>query len=55
MELPDGRKVDLGTVMIDVAQSMFQPSILGKKLRGIQELIYESLLYTDGDLRRELI
>lgn len=52
-ELPDGQKITLGNERFRCAEAMFNRSLLGyEKQLGLSELIHESIMKCDIDLRR---
>ncbi|MDB6141350.1 MAG: actin, non-muscle 6 [Pseudomonas sp.] len=53
-ELPDGQVVAVGNECFRCPEALLQPSLLGKDLRGIHELVYESIMKCDIDIRQEL-
>jgi actin len=53
-ELPDGQKVGLGNECFRCPEALFQPSFLGLESMGIHEAVYNSIMKTDIDLRKDL-
>merc|ERR1719487_1968616 len=53
-ELPDGNLVSLGSERFRCPEVLFQPSLVGKESRGIHEIVFESIMKSDVDLRRDL-
>lgn len=53
-EMPDGKKVKLGSVLIRTPECLFQPKFLGIDTAGIHKQIYECIQKADVDLRKEL-
>ena len=51
-ELPDGRMVTIGNERFRCAESMFQPALVGRESKGIHQMVYNSIMQTDVDLRR---
>lgn len=53
-ELPDGKKISVGSVVIRTPECLFKPKMLGLDVKGIHETIHECVQKSDMDLRREL-
>ncbi|CAL1148388.1 unnamed protein product, partial [Cladocopium goreaui] len=53
-ELPDGHQVTLGRESFQAPEAMFQPSLCGLECIGIHQLVFESIMASDEDLREEL-
>ena len=53
-ELPDGEMISIGNERFRAPEIMFKPNLIGKSAEGIHKLIYESIIKTDMDIRREL-
>jgi actin beta/gamma 1 len=53
-ELPDGNLVTLGTERFRCPEVLFQPSLVGKESSGIHEIVLQSIMKSDVDLRRDL-
>jgi actin beta/gamma 1 len=53
-ELPDGNLVNLGSERFRCPEVLFQPSLVGKESSGIHEIVFQSIMKSDVDLRREL-
>ena len=53
-ELPDGQVITIGNECFRCPEALFQPSLLGMKSCGIHEIIYNSIMKCDVDLRRSL-
>ncbi|XP_072047475.1 actin, cytoskeletal 3-like [Amphiura filiformis] len=53
-ELPDGQIVTIGNERFRCPESMFQPSFLGMESPGIHETVYDSIMKSDVDLRKDL-
>lgn len=54
-ELPDGQVVTLGGERFRCPEAMFQPSLLGKELRGVHQQVHDAILACDIDIRRDLL
>jgi len=53
-ELPDGQCITIGNERFRCPESLFQPSFLGRESAGIHELMYNSIMKTDVDIRKDL-
>eukprot|EP01127_Copromyxa_protea_P023157 TRINITY_DN8600_c0_g1_i2.p1 TRINITY_DN8600_c0_g1~~TRINITY_DN8600_c0_g1_i2.p1 ORF type:complete len:1155 (-),score=243.02 TRINITY_DN8600_c0_g1_i2:30-3494(-) len=53
-ELPDGQVISVGNERFRCPESLFCPSFLGREACGIHELVYNSIMKCDIDIRREL-
>lgn len=53
--LPDGSKVPFDESLLYSAEGMFRPQLINKTDAGIHEIVYESLLKTDYDFRRDYV
>ena len=53
-ELPDGKKINVGSILIRTPECLFQPKMLGLDVKGIHETIHQCVQKSDIDLRREL-
>merc|ERR1712146_615568 len=53
-ELPDGGLVTLGSERFRCPEVLFQPSFVGKESSGVHEIVYQSIMKSDVDLRRDL-
>jgi len=53
-ELPDGNIVTVGSERFRCPEILFQPHLLGKEASGIHEMVFESVMKTDVDVRRDL-
>lgn len=54
-EMPDGQRVQLGSVVVRTPECLFQPRLLGADVPGLHRQVYESVQRADVDLRRELL
>ena len=54
-ELPDGRKVVVGSERFRCAEVLFQPNLMGKEGFGIHQCCYEAIAACDVDMRQELL
>ncbi|OXA41987.1 actin [Folsomia candida] len=53
-ELPDGELITIGEERFRTSESLFKPGLLGLSVGGIQEMVYNSVLKCDPDIRKEL-
>ena len=53
-ELPDGQVITIGNERFRAPETMFQPSFIGMESAGIQELVYNSIMKSDIDIRSSL-
>ena len=53
-ELPDGQLVTIGNERFRCPEALFQPSFLGMEHPGVHEFLYNSIMKSDVDLRRDL-
>nr|BAB85854.1 actin [Blepharisma japonicum] len=53
-EMPDGSTVTLGSERFRAPEALFQPSLLGLDIDGMDETTYKSIMKCDLDIRRDL-
>ncbi|XP_076101868.1 actin CyI, cytoplasmic-like [Mytilus galloprovincialis] len=53
-ELPDGDVLTIGKERFRCAEALFQPSFLGMEQSGIHEMIHNSIMMSDIDIRKDL-
>ncbi|KAF9194206.1 actin [Haplosporangium sp. Z 767] len=53
-ELPDGQVITIGNERFRAPEALFQPSLLNLEGAGIHETIFNSIMKSDLDLRRDL-
>uniref|UniRef100_A0A914CIJ6 Actin n=1 Tax=Acrobeloides nanus TaxID=290746 RepID=A0A914CIJ6_9BILA len=53
-ELPDGNFITIGDERFRCPEALFHPSLLGLKIDGISEALYNSIAKSDIDIRRDL-
>jgi len=53
-ELPDGSIMTVGSERFRCAEVLFQPSFIGKESSGIHDMIFQSIMKSDCDVRRDL-
>ena len=53
-ELPDGQVMTIGNERFRAPEALFKPSMVGPEAAGIDELVYNSVLKCDIDIRRDL-
>lgn len=54
-EMPDGQRVQLGSVVVRTPECLLQPRLLGADVPGLHRQIFDSAQRADVDLRRELL
>lgn len=52
--LPDGQPITIGNQVIRCPEALFQPMKLGKEYPGFHELVFQSIMKCDVDVRKEL-
>merc|ERR1712173_127485 len=52
--LPDGNDITIGNERFRCAEVLFNPSTIGMEQEGIQQLLYQSIMKCDVDIRKEL-
>ncbi|KAG0266310.1 Actin-1 [Mortierella polycephala] len=53
-ELPDGQVITIGNERFRAPEALFQPSLLNLESAGIHETVFNSIMKSDLDLRRDL-
>ncbi|KAF1750050.1 hypothetical protein GCK72_016595 [Caenorhabditis remanei] len=53
-ELPDGQVITVGNERFRCPEALFQPSFLGMKSAGIHETVYNCIMESDIDIRKDL-
>merc|ERR1712002_469959 len=53
-ELPDGQVITIGTERFRAPESLFQPSFLGMESVGVHEIVHNSIMRCDIDIRKDL-
>ena len=53
-ELPDGQVVTVGNERFKVGEALFQPKLMGKDIKGIHEMINDSIQKSPESIRGEL-
>ena len=53
-ELPDGEIITIGNERFRAPEILFQPSLIGREIVGIHQLIYNSIMKCDSDIRKDL-
>lgn len=54
-DLPDGKKLLVGSERFKVAEALFQPTLAGFEMEGLPKICYDSAMRCDVDVRRELL
>lgn len=53
-ELPDGKIINIGSQKYRAPEALFNPMLAGKELKSFPELVYNSIMLADVDIRRSL-
>jgi len=53
-ELPDGQVITIGSSRFRCPEALFQPSMVGLEASGIHQLVYDSIMKCDVDIRKDL-
>merc|ERR1711942_78464 len=53
-ELPDGQVITIGNERFRAPEALFQPSFLGMESVGVHEVVYNSIMRCDIDIRKDL-
>jgi len=53
-KLPDGNEITVGSERFRCAEVLFNPSIIGMEQEGIHQLLYQSIMKCDVDIRKDL-
>ena len=53
-ELPDGNVITIGNERFRCPEVLFQPSLVGKERLGIHQMIFDSIIKCDIDIRKDL-
>jgi actin-related protein len=54
-ELPDGQVITIGNERFRCVESLFQPSFIGMESAGIHELLYNSIMKCDTDIKISIL
>ncbi|XP_066979722.1 actin-57B-like [Macrobrachium rosenbergii] len=54
-ELPDGQVITIGNERFRAPESLFQPSFLGMESAGVHEVVHNSVMRCDIDIRKDLL
>lgn len=54
-QLPDGRKIVLGSERFKCAEALFEPTHARFELEGVQKYCYDAVQRCEPELRRELL
>jgi actin beta/gamma 1 len=53
-ELPDGQIITIGNERFRCPEALFQPSLIGSEIAGVNETTYNSIMKCDIDIRKDL-
>eukprot|EP00924_Labyrinthula_sp_SR-Ha-C_P007480 snap_masked-scaffold_24-processed-gene-4.1-mRNA-1 protein AED:0.07 eAED:0.07 QI:0/-1/0/1/-1/1/1/0/327 len=54
-ELPDGTKVDLGNIVFQAPEVLFNPYLMGYEKKGVHDIILTSIRKTDEKLKQSML
>ncbi|XP_068242752.1 actin-2, muscle-specific-like [Palaemon carinicauda] len=54
-ELPDGQVITIGNERFRAPETLFQPSFLGMESAGVHEVVHQSIMRCDIDIRKDLL
>lgn len=52
--LPDGNVIKIGDEMFRAPEVLFDPELIGKEIKGIDQAVFDSIQKTDIDVRKDL-
>ena len=52
-ELPDGQQIIIGNERFRCSEALFSPALLGREENGIAEMVYNTIMKCDIDIRKE--
>lgn len=53
-ELPDGQVITIGNERFRCPEVLFQPAFVGMEASGVQEIVFDSIMKCDVDIRSDL-
>jgi len=53
-ELPDGQVIQIDSERFRCPEVLFKPNFIGKEFAGIHRQVYDSIMTSDIDIRRDL-
>lgn len=53
-ELPDGQVIQIDSERFRCPEVLFKPNMVGKEFLGIHKQVYDSIMGSDIDIRRDL-
>ena len=53
-ELPDGQIITIGNERFRCPEALFAPAMVGREEAGIAEMVYNTIMKCDIDIRKEL-
>jgi actin-related protein len=53
-ELPDGQLITAGNERFRIPEALFQPSLVGRDVEGVQDLAFRAIMSCDVDIRKDL-
>jgi actin-related protein len=53
-EMPDGQVITIGNERFRCPEALFNPAVLGMEAAGVHEMVYNSIMKCDVDIRKDL-
>ncbi|CAF1163249.1 unnamed protein product [Adineta steineri] len=53
-ELPDGQLINIGSERFRCPEALFAPSMIGRENEGVSQMVYNTIMKCDIDVRKEL-
>eukprot|EP00494_Astrolonche_serrata_P030491 UN30759 len=53
-KLPDGREISIGSERFEAPEILFRPDLCGKEVKGVAEMVFDSINAASMDLRADL-
>jgi len=53
-ELPDGQQITIGSERFRCPEVLFKPELIGNESKGVHQLVYDSIMKCDIDIRKDL-
>jgi len=53
-ELPDGQVIQIDSERFRCPEVLFKPNFIGKEFAGVHKQVYDSIMNSDIDIRRDL-
>jgi actin-related protein len=52
--MPDGQVITIGNESFRCPEALFNPAVLGMEAAGVHEMVYNSIMKCDVDIRKDL-